>query len=139
MSDRGTDFILGTTETTGVYAERQDAPAAQRGPAGAAMQAQRPEAKDETEERAELLPASEAQELRSRWDKIQAGFVDEPRRSVKDADTLVDETIKRLADTFSQARAQMEQGWDRGASVSTENLRMALRRYRSFFNRLLSM
>jgi len=139
MSDRETDFVLGTTETTEVYAERPGAPEVQRGPAGTAMQPQRPEARNETEDTAELFPASDAQELRSRWDKIQTGFVDEPRRSVKDADALVAETIKRLADTFSQARANMEQEWDRGDSVSTENLRMALRRYRSFFNRLLSM
>ena len=58
---------------------------------------------------------------------------------MKEADTLVAETIKRLSETFTQARARMEQDWDRGDSASTENLRMALRRYRSFFTRLLEM
>jgi hypothetical protein len=100
---------------------------------------QKPEVREDTDERIALLAANEAQELRSRWDKIQTGFVDEPRRSVKDADALVAETIKRLSDTFFQARAKMEQDWDRGDNVSTENLRMALRRYRSFFTRLLSI
>ena len=133
MSERETGFVMGTT---GAYAEQESASEVHRGPAGTAM---RPEVKDDREDRAELLAANEAQELRSRWDKIQTGFVDEPRRSVQDADALVADTIQRLTATFSQARAKMEQEWDRGDSGSTENLRMALRCYRSFFNRLLSM
>src|SRR5205823_12416679 len=86
-----------------------------------------------------LFAANEAQEFRSRWEQIQAGFVDEPRKSVQDADALVDQTIKKLSDLFASERSKMEQDWDRGDSVSTEDLRMALRRYRSFFDRLLSV
>ena len=86
-----------------------------------------------------LFAPNEAQEFRSRWEHIQAGFVDEPRKSVQDADALVDATIKKLSDIFAAERTKMEQEWDRGDNVSTEDLRVALRRYRSFFDRLLSV
>jgi len=91
------------------------------------------------EERAELLAADEAQKLRSRWEKIQTGFVDEPRKSVQEADALVAQTTKQLAESFSRERNKLEQEWGRVDNVSTENLRIALRRYRSFFDRLLAM
>ena len=86
-----------------------------------------------------LFPANEAQDLRARWDSIQAGFVDEPRRAVEEADSLVAAAMKRLAETFADERQSLEAQWDRGDDVSTEDLRLALRRYRSFFGRLLSM
>jgi hypothetical protein len=92
------------------------------------------------EEQAEpLFPSTEAQEFRARWDSIQAGFVDEPRRAVEAADSLVAAAMKRLAETFANERQSLETQWDRGDDVSTEDLRIALRRYRSFFGRLLSM
>lgn len=91
------------------------------------------------EQAAPLLSTDEANDLRTRWDSIQAGFVDEPRRSVEQADNLVAEAMKRLAETFADERAKLEGQWDRGDNVSTEDLRLALRRYRSFFNRLLSV
>lgn len=84
-----------------------------------------------------LLPAEAADELRPRWADIQAGFVDEPRRAVEQADELVAEAISRLAEGFATARARLEQEWDRNDEVSTENLRLALQRYRAFFDRLL--
>jgi hypothetical protein len=74
-----------------------------------------------------------------RWDAIQANFVDEPRRAVEDADGLVADAMKNLADSFAQARARLEEQWTRGDNVSTEDLRVALRHYRSFFKRLLSV
>jgi hypothetical protein len=86
-----------------------------------------------------LFPPNEAGELRSRWDSIQAGFVDEPRRAVEDADSLVAQAMKRLAEIFADERQNLERQWDRGDDISTEDLRQALRRYRSFFGRLLSM
>jgi hypothetical protein len=86
-----------------------------------------------------LFPSQETQELRERWHSIQAGFVDEPRKAVEDADGLVASTMKRLAEIFASERDQLESQWDRGDDVSTEDLRVALRRYRSFFDRLLSM
>jgi hypothetical protein len=77
--------------------------------------------------------------LRARWDAVQAGFVDEPRRAGEQADSLVAAAMKRHAETFAQERSQLEGQWDRGDDVSTEDLRLALQRYRSFFGRLLSM
>jgi hypothetical protein len=91
-------------------------------------------------ERAEpLFPTDEADHLRQSWSDIQAGFVDEPRRSVEAADGLVAAAIKRVAESFADERAQLEAQWDRGDDVSTEDLRVALRRYRSFFDRILSI
>ena len=90
-------------------------------------------------ERGPLFSAEEAVNLRSRWDAIQVGFVDEPRRSVQEADSLVATAMKRLAEQFAAERSTLEGQWDRGGDVSTEDLRIALRRYRSFFGRLLSM
>jgi hypothetical protein len=86
-----------------------------------------------------LLVSEETQTFRSRWDAIQTGFVDEPRRSVEQADGLVAEVMKRLAETFAEERSKLEGQWSRGDNVSTEDLRLALQRYRSFFARLLSM
>jgi hypothetical protein len=86
-----------------------------------------------------LLIADETHTFRSRWDAIQTGFVDEPRNSVEQADGLVAEVMKRLAETFAEERSKLEGQWSRGDNVSTEDLRIALQRYRSFFDRLLSM
>ena len=90
-------------------------------------------------ERGPLFSAEEATNLRSKWDSIQVGFVDEPRRSVQEADSLVAATMKRLAEQFAAERSNLEGQWDRGSDASTEDLRLALRRYRSFFGRLLSV
>jgi hypothetical protein len=86
-----------------------------------------------------LFPANELQDLRHKWDQIQAGFVDEPRKAVGEADNLVASTMKRLAEVFAQERSNLEQQWDRGDNISTEDLRLALQRYRSFFHRLLAI
>jgi hypothetical protein len=86
-----------------------------------------------------LLAQDVVSQLQSQWTDIQAGFVDEPRRAVERADGLVADAIKRLAETFANERAQLEGQWDRGGDVSTEDLRQALQRYRSFFSRLLSV
>jgi len=88
---------------------------------------------------APLFPASDADALRGRWTDIQAAFVDEPRRAVEQADGLVAEAIKKLAEMFAAERDRLEGQWDRGDDVSTEDLRQALQRYRSFFTRLLSV
>jgi hypothetical protein len=90
-------------------------------------------------ERGQLFSAEEAANLRSRWDALQVGFVDEPRRSVQEADSLIATAMKRLAEQFTAERSTLERQWDRGGDVSTEDLRIALRRYRSFFGRLLSV
>jgi hypothetical protein len=89
--------------------------------------------------RAQLFDKSASSELQERWDGIQAAFVDEPRSAVEQADQLVAELMKRLADSFASERRALEGQWSRGDDVSTEDLRVALRRYRSFFSRLLSV
>lgn len=86
-----------------------------------------------------LFSAEETKDLRGRWDAIQVSFVDEPRQVVQQADSLVAAATKRLTEMFAAERARLEGQWDRGDSVSTEDLRLALQRYRSFFGRLLSV
>jgi inorganic triphosphatase YgiF len=78
-------------------------------------------------------------EFRSRWSAIQTAFVDEPRKTVEQADELVAEIMQRLAQSFSDQRSNLERQWERSDQISTEDLRLALRRYRSFFDRLLSI
>ena len=93
---------------------------------------------DETGEREPLFAGDDAERYRSRWQEVQAGFVDEPQQAVKDADGLVAELMQKLAETFSEERSKLESQWGTGDDASTEDLRVALQRYRSFFDRLLS-
>src|SRR5579859_832188 len=86
-----------------------------------------------------LFAQNDTQDFRSRWEKIQIGFVDEPRTAVLQADELVANAIKGLAEIFATERHKLETEWDKTENVSTEDLRVALRRYRSFFDRLLSV
>jgi hypothetical protein len=129
---RDRDNGLTTAELAGAGERPAEAPsfAAKRAVADAA-------AGDETA--APLLARAETDSLRGRWDEIQASFIDEPRRAVEEADTLVATAMKRLAEVFAAERGALEGQWDRGDDVSTEDLRLALRRYRSFFGRLLSV
>jgi len=85
-----------------------------------------------------LFSESEISDLRARWSNIQAEFVDEPRNSVEQADQLVATAMQKLADGFANERASLEKQWDSGDNVSTEDLRIALQRYRTFFGRLLN-
>ena len=87
---------------------------------------------------AQLLEDDELQSILARWKDIQAEFVDEPRRAVQDADVLVADLMQRLARMFASERDQLESRWAGGDEVSTEDLRRGLRRYRSFFERLLA-
>lgn len=86
-----------------------------------------------------LLAPDVVSGFRRQWNEVQTGFVDEPRRAVEEADELVAEAIRQLAQSFAEARTNLEHQWDRGDDVSTEDLRQALQRYRSFFGRLLSV
>jgi hypothetical protein len=86
----------------------------------------------------QLLEDSELQSIRGQWKDIQAEFVDEPRKAVQEADALVAELMQRLAQTFATEREGLEARWAGGEDVSTEDLRHGLRRYRSFFERLLA-
>jgi hypothetical protein len=88
---------------------------------------------------APLFSESEVGQFRAQWSDIQSDFVDEPRRAVEDADNLVFLLMKKLAEGFANERQQLEKQWDRGDYVSTEDLRVALQHYRSFFDRLLKV
>ena len=87
----------------------------------------------------ELLFAADPSGLRSRWDDIQAAFVDDPTECVQKADALVEEVVEQLTAGFSEARSRLEAQWARGEHASTEDLRVALQRYREFFQRLLAV
>jgi hypothetical protein len=86
-----------------------------------------------------MFAAEESEGFRTRWDAVQTGFVDEPRRAVVEADALVAQVIKRLSEVFADERTRLEGQWGHEDQVSTEDLRQALRKYRSFFERLLSL
>ncbi len=86
-----------------------------------------------------LFSEPEVNDFRSRWTNIQTAFVDEPRQAVEEADQLVASLMKKLAEGFANEREGLEHQWDRGGTVSTEDLRIALQRYRSFFDRLLKI
>jgi len=86
-----------------------------------------------------LFKEDETAQFRSRWTDVQGAFVDSPRSAVERADSLVAETMKRLAQMFSDERAKLEAQWGRGDNVTTEDLRVALQRYRAFFDRLLNI
>jgi hypothetical protein len=127
--DERTDASSGATETTTAVddafvtvPEPEDA-----GPSEAAG-----------DEREELLDRDRAEGFRRRWEDIQTGFVDRPRESVEQADRLVLEVIQQLQASFTLARERLESRWSEGAEASTEDLRQALRHYRSFFDRLLA-
>ncbi len=89
--------------------------------------------------RTNSLFADDTSGLRSRWDDVQAAFVDDPKECVQKADTLVAEVVEQLTNGFSEARSRLEAQWSRGEEASTEDLRLALKRYREFFQRLLSV
>lgn len=119
--------------------ETSDTPITTADLAGAPVKATAEPANAQEQGYAPLLTDDEASNLRQQWDKIQTGFVDEPRRAVENADTLVAETMQRLAETFASERSSLERQWDGGETVSTEDLRVTLQRYRAFFGRLLAV
>jgi len=84
-----------------------------------------------------LMGGQEMQRFSAQWTSIQAAFVDDPRKAVEQADRLVEEVIQHMSKTFSSERQKLEGQWSRGDQVSTEDLRVALQRYRQFFQSLL--
>ena len=139
----GHEERLSTSDVAATSVERpvEEDPRFERDEAVAAEQTSMGEpttARDETADAAPLLAQADETDLRGRWEDIQTRFVDDPRRAVEDADALVAGVMKSLAEGFAQAREQLEGQWSRGEDVSTEDLRVALQRYRSFFQRLLS-
>jgi hypothetical protein len=85
-----------------------------------------------------LLPPQRREDLRRTWLEIQSSFIDEPPEAVRKADGLVQELLASLTQRFEAARRDLESEWSRGEDVSTESLRLALRRYRTLFDRLLA-
>ncbi|MFE2096941.1 hypothetical protein [Streptomyces sp. NPDC059468] len=125
--------------------EAGGSPAGDGARAGAAGSPRTPDTPDTSDasdasddEAPQLLTDDEDQAFRGRWQKIQNRFVDDPREAVHDADALVADVMQTLATTFAQHKKELEEQWGQGEQVETEELRRALRRYRSFFNRLLS-
>jgi len=126
---------------------RQSAAAAE--PSSATMRTDPPAAQTERsgtetgmstdQSRTNSLFADDTSGLRSRWNDVQAAFVDDPKECVQRADTLVAEVVEQLTNGFSEARSRLEAQWSRGEEASTEDLRLALKRYREFFQRLLSV
>jgi hypothetical protein len=106
------------------------------GEAGAQDRASGAEAHDE-EDAPRLLPEEEEEGFRTRWQDVQSKFVDDPQDAVHTADALVADLMQRLAASFADRKQELEGQWNRGEQANTEDLRMALRHYRSFFNRLL--
>jgi hypothetical protein len=113
------------TSTPG--SEQVQAPASSAGTAGSASDVNEP-----------LLATELTETFQRRWEEVQTRFVDEPRGAVEDADGLVAKLMQQLAEGFAQERERLEAQWGRGEDISTEDLRVALQRYRSFFQRLLS-
>jgi hypothetical protein len=95
--------------------------------------------RSQADSRAALFAGDDARGFHDRWMDVQAAFVDEPRAAVERADSLVAEVMTRLAEGFANERAGLERQWDRGDNVTTEDLRLALQRYRQFFDRLLKV
>ncbi|HET7813679.1 MAG TPA: hypothetical protein VFL13_04845 [Candidatus Baltobacteraceae bacterium] len=84
-----------------------------------------------------FLPPEQMDDLRSRWSDVQASFVDDPQSAVQQAHDLVTRIVNDLTNTFTRERSSLESQWSGGGEADTEDLRVALQRYRSFFNRLL--
>jgi hypothetical protein len=93
----------------------------------------------EEDGRNDLLAADEMEGFRARWHAVQGSFVDEPRKAVQEADELVDSLVQRIVNSIADQRKKLETGWDRGQDISTEDLRQSLRKYRAFFDRLLTV
>ena len=129
VPDKETERIAPDTETVQVPSNR---PSAADGAAGATT------SNNALAEAGPLFPDDELHNFRARWDQVQTSFVDEPRRAVEQADSLVANVVTRIAEQFSNERSKLEEQWSKGDKVSTEDLRQALRRYRGFFDRLLS-
>jgi hypothetical protein len=110
-------------------------------PAESAFATRNPEAHNgasQAEQHYPLFAQDELESFRSQWAAVQTSFVDEPRTAVEQADSLVANVVKRIAEQFAFEREQLEKQWGRGENANTEDLRQALKRYRAFFGRLLA-
>jgi hypothetical protein len=94
---------------------------------------------EEHEQLEHLFEDEESKKFRTQWLSIQSKFVDNPQQSVREADELVASVLKSVTMGFHNRRSALEKEWNSGSKVSTEDLRLALKRYRSFFDRLLTL
>jgi hypothetical protein len=159
IADAYADRPPGSDETTSgrdetVMATEQPAASTEPSVATERTQADRTTDRDPSSERVEptagpgaatdwsshsgLLPDEDLGGYQQRWDEVQVRFIDEPRQSVREADDLVSEITRRIAERFSGARQDLEQRWQGGSQPTTEELRQALQRYRDFFQRLVA-
>jgi hypothetical protein len=137
--DRDTEFRSEDTTRSDSGSQEPATSSTQQGTSQLANPAATDGANASADGAAPLFPSGEAEGFRTRWVEVQTGFVDEPRSAVEQADGLVAEMMKRLAQVFADERGKLEEQWSRGDDISTEDLRQALRRYRSFMDRLLSV
>jgi hypothetical protein len=98
-----------------------------------------PDAEPSEDSTAPLLSVEQSRRLRSRWEQVQSQFVDDPQNAVEEADELVRQAIDAIDELFDRQRRQLEGIWEREEEISTEDLRVTLRRYRTFFDRLLAI
>jgi hypothetical protein len=133
------DFRTDTAERTGATTRDPSMSTTPRRTSGFANPAATDGSATNMDNAEPMFPAGEVDVFRARWSEVQTGFVDEPRSAVEQADSLVAEMMKRLAQVFADERGKLEEQWSRGDDISTEDLRQALRRYRSFMDRLLSI
>ncbi|MET9895637.1 hypothetical protein ABZZ47_36655 [Streptomyces sp. NPDC006465] len=133
---RNTEDEAAESSATPTFPGESTAVASERGePQDEDARESEPRAQDEAPQ---LLTAEDEEAFRARWHEIQNKFVDDPRNSVHSADALVADVMRTLAETFSERKQELEGQWNRGEQVNTEELRRALRQYRTFFNRLLT-
>ena len=125
----------GRSDSTAERAAAEDATTAE--PHAGDVKEQQPAGRDDSQ--APLFAAEEGDRLRGEWEAVQAAFVDDPRAAVQRAGALVSEVVQNLTESFTTAQSRLEQQWSQGEDVSTEDLRQALHRYRSFFERLLRL
>jgi hypothetical protein len=133
MTTSGTPSGLTTDDLAGRGDDRPDSPYPDEPRDAAPTTGTAPETAD-----APLLDDATAEPFSRRWTEVQARFVDDPRAAVRDADGLVAELMKTLAERFADHKSGLEEEWNRGDEPDTEHLRQALQQYRSFFDRLLS-
>ncbi len=135
--DRATRPDADTDTTTEPKLRTSDI--AERGPHSERADATERGTDGDTHDSTSLFAESDAQSYRTRWQEVQSRFVDSPREAVEDADKLVAEVIQQLAAVFADQQKELESELQQSGKLSTEDLRIALRRYRSFFDRLLAV
>ena len=132
------EFAENRTERAGAYPSPAQADSA-NSTAGGPEGLDDPQASAQSSTDTSLFPETDLAALRRGWDGVQASFVDDPKRCVEQADGLVSDVVEQLSKGFAEARSRLEQQWSRGEQASTEDLRVALKRYREFFDRLLAV